>query len=442
MDLAQLRKLLEQFKSKISNVTFPAENAEMRDLQRELVQEMEQHFVEHEILQKTLELAYHEMQEMLDLFNKRDLLTKSIFDASQDIILTLDERGQLIEFNQAFEVLLKIDGKLNLGKKLVEVLPKCSFSADLSEFFPEAIGAVHPISKKIYETFLINAEGKELSVLVSFKKIALREKVVFTLYIKDLTSEKAAAKELEESRSQLLLTSKMSALGEMAGGVAHEINTPLAVIQMRTDEIMDGLNEGSLEPETLKNALHAIDTTVKRIAKIVSGLKTFARDGRKDPMIPTSIAKMVEDTFGLCKEKFYTHGVNLKYIAVADTEIDCRSGEIVQVLLNLLNNAYDAISELPEKWIKVELKDEADFISICVTDSGTGISAEVQQKLMQPFFTTKEVGKGTGLGLSISRGIVESHHGQLVLDSSAANTRFLIRLPKKQTEDASIKSAA
>ena len=139
---------------------------------------------------------------------------------------------------------------------------------------------------------------------------------------------------------------------------------------------------------------------------------------------------------------FYTHGVNLEYVAATDVDIDCRAGEIVQVLLNLLNNAYDAISESSEKWIKVELKKEPKSIAIWVTDSGGGIPTEVQKKIMQPFFTTKEVGKGTGLGLSISRGIIESHHGQLILDTSSANTCFIIKLPIKQTEEAAPKKAA
>lgn len=438
MNLAQLQLLLNQLK----NYKISSKDKALKSLRDDLGKQLDQHFEEHEILKKTLELAYNEMQEMLDLFNKKDLLTKSIFDASQDIILTLDDRGQLIEFNQALEFLLKVDGKKSLGKKLIQILPECEFSKDLTEIFPEPLAKNHSVNPESYETSLISAEGKELNVFVSFKKITLREKVIYPLYIKDLTAEKAAARELEESRSQLMLTSKMSALGEMAGGVAHEINTPLAVIQMRTDQILECVSDGSLDSDTLNNALFAIDTTVKRIGKIVSGLRSFARDGRKDPMEPASFAKIVDDTFSLCKEKFSIHGVQLDYVAKNDFEIDCRPGEITQVLLNLLNNSYDAIDDLSTKWIQVEMKDDQDFIYVRVTDSGGGISADVQKKLMQPFFTTKEVGKGTGLGLSISRGIVESHGGKITLDQSSQNTCFLISLPKKnQNILSSVKAA-
>lgn len=423
MEVTKIKMLLDQLKD--------CEIQNLQSLRSEIVSAFKEHLEEYEVQQKTLELAYHEMREMLDLFNKKDLLSKSIFNASQDIILTLDSLGQLIEFNQAFSSILKIEGKDVMGKRLYEVLPDCEFVQDLTAWFSAPGKEQQGATDKVYETTLKTADHKDLIVLVSIKKILLRESVIFALYIKDLTYEKDAAREIEEGRSQLMLTSKMSALGEMAGGVAHEINTPLAIIQMRTDQLLECVEDQSLDPEFLKSALGAIDSTVKRIAKIVSGLRSFARDGRKDPVVATSFAKIIDDTFSLCKEKFSSHGVHLEYVAAQDFEVDCRPSEIAQVLLNLLNNSYDAIQEKPEKWVRVEMREDAEMICVRVMDSGDGIPEDIQKKIMQPFFTTKEVGKGTGLGLSISRGIIESHGGKLILDSSSKNTCFLVLLPKK-----------
>ena len=394
------------------------------------------HLQEHEILQQTLELGYQEMQKMLELVEHRDLLTKSIFDASQDIILTLDQRGQIIEYNRASEILLKVDGNSIMGQKLSSVIPKCAFIDDIFLHFSDA-PPPDAISKlgKSYESTLVDAKGNELAVLVSLNRIQLRDHVIYPLYIKDLSAEKAASQALEESRSQLVLTSKMSALGEMAGGVAHEINTPLAIIQMRADQLLECAQDGSLDPTTLSEGLQTIGTTVKRIAKIVSGLRSFARDGRKDPMILFSVSKIVEETFSLCKERFSTHGVKLDYLAETDVNIDCRPGEITQVLLNMLNNAFDAVQSSPEKWVKIELESTESSISLRVTDSGPGISADLQKKIFQPFFTTKEIGKGTGLGLSISKGLIESHGGKLHLDTTSANTSLIISLPLRKKND-------
>lgn len=108
----------------------------------------------------------------------------------------------------------------------------------------------------------------------------------------------------------------------------------------------------------------------------------------------------------------------------------CRPSELSRVFLNLLNNAFDAVANLPEKWIKVDISDSDTCTEISVTDSGHGISKEVSDKMFNPFFTTKETGKGTGLGLSISVAIVQVHNGKMYLDSECPNTRFVVEIPK------------
>jgi len=95
-------------------------------------------------------------------------------------------------------------------------------------------------------------------------------------------------------------------------------------------------------------------------------------------------------------------------------------------------SAHDAIENLPEKWVEIKVTSVGAFVEIAVTDSGRGISKEIRDKIMEPFFTTKEPGKGTGLGLSITQGIVESHHGKFILDSKSKHTKFILRLPKTQ----------
>jgi two-component system sensor histidine kinase DctS len=110
--------------------------------------------------------------------------------------------------------------------------------------------------------------------------------------------------------------------------------------------------------------------------------------------------------------------------------LECRAVQISQVLLNLINNACDAISSLNEKWILINAIERNNLIEISVTNSGPKIPAHIREKLMQPFFTTKEVGMGTGLGLSLSKTIAEAHGGRLYLDLGAENTRFVLELPK------------
>jgi C4-dicarboxylate-specific signal transduction histidine kinase len=175
--------------------------------------------------------------------------------------------------------------------------------------------------------------------------------------------------------------------------------------------------------------LGKIENTVDRISKIVRGLRSFARNSDQDPKISTPISLIVDDTLSLCREKFKYSSIELIIDSAEDPILLCRPSQISQVLLNLLNNSYDAVHGMESSWIRIETHSENGTAILTVTDSGNGIPLEIQQKLMQPFFTTKEIGKGTGLGLSISQGIISEHGGKFYYDSKSANTRFVIELP-------------
>jgi C4-dicarboxylate-specific signal transduction histidine kinase len=241
--------------------------------------------------------------------------------------------------------------------------------------------------------------------------------------------------ELAEQRTKALQAAKMSALGEMVGGIAHEINTPLAAIKMFLSEAITELEQGpKADMEALANYVHKSDATIDRIAKIIKGLKTFARSGELDPFQNFSTQECIEDALILCGDRFKSESVDLRWEIPASTiMIECRPIEITQVLLNLMNNALDAVSKLPEKWVALHVDDTPEFVQIRVTDSGAGVPPEHLEKIFQPFFTTKEVGKGTGIGLSISVGIIKSHNGRLFIDPGGLNTSFVIEIPKRQS---------
>lgn len=246
--------------------------------------------------------------------------------------------------------------------------------------------------------------------------------------------------ELEASRLAQARSARLSSLGEMAAGMAHEINNPLAIIQGKSGVIRkilssDYKNFEEVKPKVMES-LFKIEETTQRIARIIRGLKTFARDGAKDPPQKIAIRSLVEDAFSVCQEKFKSSGVEIRidFHQLEDKEIECYNVELSQVFLNLLNNAFDAISKSQiNKWIEIEvIQSQPDRITFFVTDSGPGIPHEIAERIMDPFFTTKGVGKGTGLGLSISKGIIEKHGGILRYDSTSKNTRFLIDIPTRQ----------
>ncbi len=145
-----------------------------------------------------------------------------------------------------------------------------------------------------------------------------------------------------------------------------------------------------------------------------------------------NLKKLIEECIEICKMSLKDDGVELFYPEdIRDISIECNPTEISQVLINLVQNARDAISGSESPWIKIEMT-YGDELVIKVIDSGAGVPPEIEEKLFVPFYTTKEIGKGTGLGLSIIKGIVERHNGEIGLDKNCPNTCFRFRIPVLQ----------
>jgi len=246
----------------------------------------------------------------------------------------------------------------------------------------------------------------------------------------DTHEEIALSMEVHRQQEIIESSEKLAVLGEMAGGIAHEINNPMTTIDLLVGRIRRLVNAEPPKREDVHKALDTIENTVERTVKIVRSLKTFARQSKSDPMSPTSLDKIMETVSVLENDRFKHRNVQFLMDPIPDVIMDCRENEICQVLVNLINNALDAVCDLPDAWVKVTFHDSTDDIEIRVTDCGNGIPGDVVEKMMAPFFTTKEVGKGTGLGLSLSKKFIENHAGRLYYNPNWPNTQFVILLPK------------
>ena len=243
-----------------------------------------------------------------------------------------------------------------------------------------------------------------------------------------------AEKNLRMEQAKSVNASKMASLGEMAGGVAHEINNPLAIILGKSTILERMLSKPVLEKEKMHDAIDKINKNADRIARIVKGLRRFSRNAENDPYELVNLNEIMNEVMDLCFEKLKHGNISLEVVCPEDLSFDCRSTEIAQVLLNLISNASDAIEKNEDKWIQVSAAKNKGTVTIKITDSGSGIPKEIAEKIMQPFFTTKEVGKGTGLGLSISQGIIQHHGGKFYINEQSPNTQFVIELPEAQSE--------
>lgn len=249
------------------------------------------------------------------------------------------------------------------------------------------------------------------------------------LMAEDITDRKQAQMRMTQA-------SKLSALGEMAGGIAHEINNPLSIIKGYIDLLKRHARRKSLNENLMLKYIDKMDFTVDRISRIVNGMRRFSREGSQDEKQPYSLNKIIDETLDICLERINNSGtsVNIEHFE-SDALVFCRPVEISQVLLNLINNSFHATYHLSHPWIKIKCIDHSDKYEIRLIDSGEGVPLSIRSKLFQPFFTTKDIGIGTGLGLSISKGIIEEHMGHLVYVEDSVNTTFSITLPKLSRED-------
>ena len=346
------------------------------------------------------------------------------FENAVDAIFLVDaENGMIVDVNSAASDLTMRNKKELIGKHYRQI----NFvNADAGEALYNSSSS-HVLA---LETEIFNIEGVSKNVLVANNILTIRDKKIIQSIFRDITEQKKVEDANRQIQASLVQSSKLATLGEMAGGIAHEINNPLAVIKGYSMVMKQLLDNPPIDISHFSALTKNILETVDRISKIILGLRSFSRDGENDEQVYVKLEAIVDKTLSFCAERFKNHGVAIDANIPSSLAVTCRETQISQVILNLLSNSFDAISELPSKWVRIDGSESDDYVEIAITDSGTGIPLAVREKLMRPFFTTKEVGKGTGLGLSISHGIMSKHNGKLIYDESCSNTRFVIKLPK------------
>ncbi|MCB0419327.1 MAG: hypothetical protein KDD39_16910, partial [Bdellovibrionales bacterium] len=190
----------------------------------------------------------------------------------------------------------------------------------------------------------------------------------------DVTEKREAENRLQQERARLIHAEKMAALGEMAAGIAHELGTPIATIRGRMELLENQLERNTPDKESLVRVAETIRNEADRMTKIIRGILSFSRDGSKDPFREERLSTLLSDICAYSSERFRRHGIDLIAAEIDPTlVVECRSTQLAQAVVNLLNNACDAVRSQSNPWIRIEVRDLGPDVEVSITDSGSGI---------------------------------------------------------------------
>lgn len=334
---------------------------------------------------------------------------ENLLNANPDGILILNKDLNLIFCNDSFRYTFHSIEQVLIDEQLKRTIPVVSFFE--KEFYLDSnFMNDHPF-------------------LVSFKQTTYNDEINYYLSFKDIKTFKEQEEIIKNQNQHMIEKNKLASMGEMAAGIAHEINNPLTVISSNASLINKLQKKGRITPEKLLSLNEKTLSQVERITNIVKSLRSLSHGMANDQMENFSLYELLEESINLAKMSEKSKKIEFKLDFSSEQAFGNR-GQIVQVVLNLLNNAMDAIQEQDSPWIKIQFKEDRNHHHIYIIDSGHGIDQDLQDKIFVPMFTSKPVGKGTGLGLSLSRSFMNQNMGDLVYATLDGNTCFILNLVK------------
>jgi len=360
------------------------------------------------------------LRDITDPKRAQDTLARSearyrhLVESASDAIVTLDANGRFTTVNHAAENISGYRREELVGQWFAPMLPDDDLPKALAHFQQALAGETG-----LFETQFYRKDGEVRTISVTYSTPQKDEEVL--CLIRDVTDQKM----LQE---QLIQSEKMSAIGQLVSGVAHELNNPLAGISAFAQLL---LAEKRFPPEQ-RTAAETIYSEARRASRIVQNLLTFARQ-HKAEKVPTALNQVLDDTLELRGYELRVRGIDVRREydeTLPDTMADAH--QLQQVFLNLITNAEQAMEQRDghHHRLTVRTRRTGDTMRIEVEDSGDGIPANLIERIFNPFFTTKPTGSGTGLGLSISLGIVREHEGRIWAENvPQGGARFVIELP-------------
>jgi len=361
----------------------------------------------------------------------REAHLKSILDTVPDAMIVIDERGTLISFSRAAERLFGYQARDVIGRNVKLLMPlsyRENHDGYLERYARTGEKRIIGIGRVVVGE---RKDGSTFPMELAVGEMSSGGRRYYTGFLRDLTERQQTEARLQELQSELVHISRLSAMGEMASALAHELNQPLAALTNYLKGSRRLLDQGGdREILVVRDALEKAAEQSLRAGDIIRRLRDFVNHGESEQRVE-SIKKLVEEASALALVGAKERGIRVKFLfdPAADLVLVDKV-QVQQVLLNLMRNAMEAMEQSERREILLSTAAGADdFLTVAVADTGSGISEELASKLFRPFVTTKP--HGMGVGLSISRTIIESHGGRIWIEPNpggGAIFRFTLRL--------------
>jgi two-component system sensor kinase FixL len=366
----------------------------------------------------------------------REAHLRSILDTIPDAMIVIDEAGLIRSFSPAAERLFGWTAAEAAGRNVSILMPtphRESHDFYLERYYRTGERRIIGIGRVVVGE---RRDGSTFPMELAVGEVKSGDGRYFTGFVRDLTERQETESRLQELQSELVHVSRLTALGEMASALAHELNQPLSAISNYVAGSRAMLAREGADPAKVGDALERASEQALRAGQIIRRLRDFVARGETERRIE-SLPRLLQDASALALVGAREHGIDIRFA------IDPEAGRVLadkvqvqQVVLNLIRNAMDAMADSPRRELRIEAHAGGDGMArVSVADTGPGISEEVAGQLFQPFVTTKA--NGMGIGLSISRTIIESHGGRLWAEPAAgggAVFHFTLRLVEREDE--------
>ncbi len=343
----------------------------------------------------------------------REAHLKSILETVPDAMIVIDPKGRIQSFSKAAERLFGYKASDVLDRNVSMLMPspyRESHDGYLERYLRTGERKIIGVGRVVVGE---RKDGSTFPMELAVGEMKANEKLFFTGFIRDLTERQKTEGRLQELQSELIHISRLTAMGEMASTLAHELNQPLSAISnylKGARRILNGETQNA--PALVAEALDKASDQSLRAGQIISRLRNFVARGEAERKVE-SLSKLLEEASALALVGAKDQGVKVRFDLDAGSDlVFADKVQVQQVVLNLIRNAIEAMADTATRQLVISSSAEAQrMVRVSVSDTGSGLSSEILPQLFQPFVTTKQ--HGMGVGLSISKTIIEAHGGRL-----------------------------